>query len=133
VAVLKAGARVRGSKTGRPIMTLLDLLGRRWTLRILWELRHGPLGFNELQESCGSLSPSVLSQRLQELLETHILELDDAGRYRVRDDARNLGELLFGLDRWAKRWAKRLGSSELGSASARRGAGRDRASTRRAR
>ena len=30
---------VRGSRTGRPIMALLDLLGRRWTLRILWELR----------------------------------------------------------------------------------------------
>jgi DNA-binding HxlR family transcriptional regulator len=32
---------VRGSKSGRPIMALLDLLGRRWTLRILWELREG--------------------------------------------------------------------------------------------
>ena len=25
---------VRGSRTGRPIMALLDLLGRRWSLRI---------------------------------------------------------------------------------------------------
>ena len=32
---------VRGSRTGRPIMALLDLLGRRWTLRIIWELRDG--------------------------------------------------------------------------------------------
>ena len=31
--------RVRGSRTGRPIMALLDLFGRRWSLRILWELR----------------------------------------------------------------------------------------------
>jgi DNA-binding HxlR family transcriptional regulator len=31
--------RVRGSRTGRPVMALLDLLGRRWTLRIVWELR----------------------------------------------------------------------------------------------
>ena len=35
----KPGRRVRGSATGRPIMALLDLLGRRMTLRILWELR----------------------------------------------------------------------------------------------
>ena len=34
---------VRGSRTGRPIMALLDLLGRRWSLRILWELRGAPL------------------------------------------------------------------------------------------
>ena len=30
---------VRGSRTGRPVMALLDLLGRRWSLRIIWELR----------------------------------------------------------------------------------------------
>ena len=34
---------VRGSTTGRPIMALLDLLGRRWTLRIAWELREAGL------------------------------------------------------------------------------------------
>ena len=33
--------RVRGSQSGRPIMALLDLLGRRWSLRIIWELRDG--------------------------------------------------------------------------------------------
>ena len=38
------GKPVRGSKTGRPIMALLDLLGRRWALRVLWELRNGPVG-----------------------------------------------------------------------------------------
>jgi DNA-binding HxlR family transcriptional regulator len=27
-----------GSRSGRPIMALLDLLGRRMALRILWEL-----------------------------------------------------------------------------------------------
>ena len=43
VAVTKKTA-VRGSRTGRPVMALLDLLGRRWTLRIVWELRDGPLG-----------------------------------------------------------------------------------------
>jgi hypothetical protein len=38
-----AGKRaVRGSRTDRPVMALLGLLSRRWTLRI-WELRDGPL------------------------------------------------------------------------------------------
>jgi len=35
----KPGTRVRGSRTGRPIMALIDLLGRRWALRVVWELR----------------------------------------------------------------------------------------------
>ena len=42
---------VRGSRTGRPIMALLDLLGRRWTLRIIWELRDGP------PIRCATISP----------------------------------------------------------------------------
>ena len=49
MATPRPGRRVRGSETGRPIMALLDLLGRRWALRVGWELRNGPLGFRELQ------------------------------------------------------------------------------------
>src|SRR5256885_7052823 len=45
---------VRGSTTGRPIMVLLDLLGRRWVLRIVWELRDEPRRFRELQDSIGA-------------------------------------------------------------------------------
>ena len=56
-------------------MALLDLLGRRWALRILWELRDGPLTFRALQAACGNLSPSVLNDRLRELREAGILEL----------------------------------------------------------
>ncbi|HJV56497.1 MAG TPA: transcriptional regulator, partial [Methylomirabilota bacterium] len=35
----RPGWPVRGSRTGRPIMALMDLLGRRWALRVIWELR----------------------------------------------------------------------------------------------
>ena len=55
---------VRGSATGRPIMAVLDLLGRRWSLRVLWELRDGPLTFRALQAACDDISPSVLQQRV---------------------------------------------------------------------
>jgi hypothetical protein len=58
--------RVRGSKTGRPIMVLLDLLGRRWVLRIVWELRDRPRRFRELQDLIGA-SPTIVNSRLAEL------------------------------------------------------------------
>ena len=54
-AAAKAKRGVRGSKSGRPIMVLLDLLGRRWTLRILWELREGALTSRALREACDAL------------------------------------------------------------------------------
>ena len=63
------GSKVRGSATGRPIMAALDLFGRRWALRILWELRAKSLTFRELQDACGEISPAVLNTRLAELRE----------------------------------------------------------------
>ena len=65
--------RVRGSRTGRPIMVLLDLLGRRWALRLIWELREEPKRFRALQESIGA-SPTIINTRLSELREAKLVE-----------------------------------------------------------
>ena len=60
------GLPVRGSRTGRPVMALLDLLGRRGALRLLWELRDGHAqSFRLLQASAGNMSPSELNARLK--------------------------------------------------------------------
>ena len=98
--------RVRGSRTGRPIMVLLDLLGRRWALRILWELRDGPVGFNELQARCDGLSPSSLSQRLADLTGAGLVEERDGAR-ALTAEGRSLGATFGPLNAWAERWAAR--------------------------
>ena len=100
------GKPVRGSASGRPIMALLDLLGRRWTLRVVWELREDPLLFRELQERCDGISSSVLNQRLQELRTAGAVAGGDGG-YRLTDEGRRLLEAFPPLDAWAKRWAGR--------------------------
>ena len=97
---------MRGSHSGRPIMALLDLLGRRWTLRILWELRSGVLNFRELREACGGMSPSVLNLRLRELREAGIVSLQDGGGYLLSESGRQLLSALAPLQGWANRWAK---------------------------
>jgi DNA-binding HxlR family transcriptional regulator len=104
-ATPKPGQPVRGSRSGRPVMALLDLLGRRWALRILWELRHGPLNFRELREACGGMSPSVLNLRLQELREAGIVQLKDGGGYVFSDSGRRLFAALAPLQAWADHWA----------------------------
>ena len=61
-------------RTGRPVMVLLDLLGRRWALRVIWELREGRrLSFRDLMAASGT-SPSVLNTRLMELRAAGIVE-----------------------------------------------------------
>ena len=100
------GQTVRGSRTGRPIMALLDLLGRRWILRILWELRAEKLGFRALQARCGGMSPSVLSQRLRDLSAAAIVERDEPGDYRLTEAGARLLAALLPLHEWAEGWAK---------------------------
>jgi DNA-binding HxlR family transcriptional regulator len=89
-------------------MALLDLLGRRWALRVLWELRDGdPLTFRELQARCGEVSCSVLNDRLRELREATIITARPGGGYQFTIDGNELLAALLPLDAWARRWAKR--------------------------
>jgi DNA-binding HxlR family transcriptional regulator len=89
-------------------MALLDLLGRRWALRILWELRDGaPLTFRELQSRCGAISSSVLNDRLAELRAAEIVTTEPGGGYRLTAEGLALLQALAPLDAWAKRWAAR--------------------------
>ena len=99
--------RVRGSRTGRPIMVLLDLLGRRWTLRIVWELREEPRRFRELQDAIGA-SPTIINTRLAELREASLVTLDEASGYRLTPLGEELLRLFLPLHVWSEKWAKNL-------------------------
>lgn len=84
-------------------MVLLDLLGRRWALRILWELRDGPLHFRPLRQACGGASPSVLNTRLGELREAGLVEAGEEG-YGLSASGRRLCRALAPLYRFSKEW-----------------------------
>jgi DNA-binding HxlR family transcriptional regulator len=100
---------VRGSKTGRPIMALLDLLGRRWSLRILWELREDALTSRALRAACGDASPTVMQQRLTELREAGFIELREEGGYALTGLGRELLQTFLPLHQFADRWRARKG------------------------
>jgi len=86
-------------------MALLDLLGRRGTLRLLWELRDGhPQSFRLLRASADGISPSVLNTRIKELREARLVELAEAG-YTLTAEGRELVRHLKPLNRWAEVWA----------------------------
>jgi DNA-binding HxlR family transcriptional regulator len=104
--VIRPGRPVRGSTTGRPLMAALDLLGRRWALRILWELRDGPLGARALRERCDGMSPSVLYDRLGELTGAALIVQRDDQCYELSEAGRSLGVALNPLEQWASRWAE---------------------------
>ena len=102
------GRPVRGSTTGRPIMAAFDLLGRRWALRVLWELRAGPLGFRELQHRCDAMSSSVLRDRLAELTVAGLVAKDDDDRHALTAMGDEMGPAFGPINAWAERWARQL-------------------------
>jgi DNA-binding HxlR family transcriptional regulator len=89
-------------------MRLLDLLGRRWVMRVIWELRGDALGFRDLQSACGDMSPSVLNHRLAELQDAQIVQAGKDGRYLLSARGKQLLKLFAPLNRWAQIWAKSL-------------------------
>jgi DNA-binding HxlR family transcriptional regulator len=87
-------------------MALLDLLGRRWTLRILWELRDSALTSRTLREACDDASPTVLQARLAGLRQAGFVELVPASGYRLTEMGRELLGTLLPLHKFADRWSK---------------------------
>jgi len=101
------GAQVRGSKTGKPIMALLDLLGRTWALGILWHLNTGPATFRELQQRCEKISPTLLNTRLKELKLLNLIEVATAG-YQLSKQGVELFNIISPLGIWSTQWAEQF-------------------------
>ena len=125
MATPRPGRPVRGSRSGRPILAALDLLGRRHALRVLFELRGGALRFRELAARCGDVSPSVLNERLRELRESGLVAQDPALGYRLSDRGAELGAALAPLLRWSEDWARSLPRAPAAPSRARARSGKE--------
>ncbi|MEM9523328.1 MAG: helix-turn-helix domain-containing protein [Pseudomonadota bacterium] len=89
-------------------MALLDLLGRRWCLGVIWQVsEHGPLSFRALEARCGGVSPSVLNTRLKELREANLIWLGKDG-YEATEQCLELFQLIEPMRDWSHAWAEML-------------------------
>jgi DNA-binding HxlR family transcriptional regulator len=89
------------AKEQRPIVRLLALLERRWTLRLIWELRDRPLPYRQLQRACDNVSPTILARRLEELVQAKIVENTPDG-YSLTKFGKALGKNLLELSKLAR-------------------------------
>jgi DNA-binding HxlR family transcriptional regulator len=85
-------------------MVVLDALGRRGALRVLWELQGEPLTFRALQTACES-NPGSLNTRLRELRALELVEHVSSG-YQLTAEGRSLMAALEPLAEWANEWGK---------------------------
>jgi DNA-binding HxlR family transcriptional regulator len=89
----------------------MQLLQRRWMLRVLWELRNESLTFRALQSRCDEVSPTVLNQRLAELRAADLLEHDGAG-YSLTPIGAELVAAFAPLSKWAVRWKRSMDAKQ---------------------
>ena len=96
-------SKARGTRTGRPIMMALDLLGRRGALRILWELRHGePMTFRQLL-AAAETNPGLLNTRLAEMRAARLVGHEGEG-YLLTAIGKELLAALRPFSEWAAKW-----------------------------
>ena len=92
---------LRAAQTSPAMVRALELAGRRWALRAVWELRVGPLSFRGIQAACGNISPSVLADRLHELGALGIVENIPRLGYRLTATGERLFQVLAELHKWS--------------------------------
>ncbi len=107
MSISQPGKKVRGSNTGIPIMAVFDLLGKRWSLGIIWQLGNNMLTFRELQQRCDSVSPGVLNTRIKELRTADIVYKAESG-YALTNRGKDLLCRLKPLGEWSLSWAKEV-------------------------
>ena len=111
MAIPRPGKPVRGSRTGAPLMAAFDLLGRRWAMGIIWNLSKGPSTFRGLQESCESISPSILNSRIKDLREAQLIARSSEG-YILTEMGMELFNLLKPFGKWSRRWANHISDDD---------------------
>ena len=88
-------------------MALLDLIERRWALRVIWELRDGRLTSRRLRAACSDVSPTVLQARLRELREAGLVDLAPGEGYGLTQLGRDFSAAFHPLHAFAAVWAER--------------------------
>ena len=83
---------------------VIELFNRRWTMRILWELRTRPITFREIQAACGEVSSSVLNVRLSQLREAHLVAHSPGEGYALTKWGQELLVEMRPMANWAARW-----------------------------
>jgi DNA-binding HxlR family transcriptional regulator len=89
-----------------------DLLGRRWSLAVLYASHSGARRFNQFSQALGSVPPRTLAQRLSELEAAGVLERvvvptrPPQVEYRLTADGQRLALVIDGLREWSERRAR---------------------------
>lgn len=87
----------------------MELIGKRWTALIIYQLLNGPQRFNAI-ESALPISGRLLSERLKELEKEEIVErkvyseVPIRVEYSLTEKGRSLEGAVREIEQWAQNW-----------------------------
>ena len=93
-----------------PIYASINLLQEKWTLHIVRSLLEGAKGFNELGRDIGGCNPTTLTQRLERLEASGIVEktvqstMPPRTRYTLTEAGLALQEVVDAVNRWGRQF-----------------------------
>ncbi|NOZ29889.1 MAG: helix-turn-helix transcriptional regulator [Chloroflexi bacterium] len=93
-----------------PVTAAARIVGRKWTLLIIYHLLKSPRRFCELQELLGGVNPTTLSQRLKMLEQEGLLRRHERltvppwVQYELTEKGKALGPVIEGMAEWGQAW-----------------------------
>ncbi|WP_061809754.1 winged helix-turn-helix transcriptional regulator [Rossellomorea vietnamensis] len=94
---------------------VIDVIGGKWKVLILWNLNEGVKRFNELKRSLPNITQKMLTQQLRELEEHGLVErkvyqeVPPKVEYSTTDMGKKLQATLFEMCKWGDEYAEQKG------------------------
>src|ERR1700744_1467889 len=95
-----------------PVACTLDIIGDRWSLLVIRDLFMGRSRFKDFAASPEGIPTNILSERLERLLQSGIIEQIPAAdgtkrlAYELTEKGRALGPVLKDMRDWGIHWEK---------------------------
>ena len=102
-----------------PLALAAELLCERWTLLVVSRLLDGCSQFNQIHRGVPRISPTLLSQRLDELERAGIVVREPAGRkglprrYALTPAGRELEPIIMQVAVWGQQWSRDMTHDDL--------------------
>ncbi|MCC5802017.1 winged helix-turn-helix transcriptional regulator [Rossellomorea vietnamensis] len=94
---------------------VIDVIGGKWKVLILWNLNEGVKRFNELKRSLPNITQKMLTQQLRELEEHGLVErkvyqeVPPKVEYSTTEMGKKLQATLFEMCKWGDEYAEQKG------------------------
>lgn len=95
------------------------LIGGKWKIPILWNLKEGTMRFGEIKQQLGSVTQKMLTQQLRELEKAGLVkrtvyaEVPPRVEYSLTEDAVSILPILEQLSQWGNKYYIKYKNSGL--------------------